>query len=460
MKKLKGLTSLSLLLLFVGQDTFAARLSNFNEPNSQKLIQAIQAKKLHVVQLGDSHTAADEMTNTVRVQLQNTLGNGGMGWGMPMYFTGQRLVRYGYDNNGWQAISSRTRSDENYSLGGLLAVPQFAGARLTIKAKQAESTQNFKVSIRQQAGDTALMGSDAQGRSFSIEAPIKNGTWQVVDFVAQPPFTLQAGQSQQTAIGGWWGENQSSKGAIVSALGINGAQLSYWDRWNHQGWQKELAAVSPNLLILAYGTNEAYNNNLDVERTRQTLIEKIRAIRSASPETAVMIVSAPESLKGIAGACGNRPVKLTAVQQMQREVAQQQKTLYWDWQDAMGGSCSMKSWINRGDARRDGVHFSASGYQKLGNMLASDILNLAGTPMSSSQSSPSTNRNTESSNLYYSHGSTSAPSQYTVDANGEINIPGGVTYVTPAKSTTQSKSVSSICSSDNKDCRYLPTAQP
>lgn len=457
MKKLKGLTSLSMLLVLACQDTFAASLSNFNEPNSQKLIQAIQAKQLHVVQLGDSHTAADTMTSTLRVQLQSALGNGGMGWGMPMYITGQRLARYGYDNNGWQPISSRTRSDENYSLGGLLAVPQFAGASLTIKAKQAESTQHFKVSIRQQTGDTALTGRDAQGRIFSIEAPIKNGTWQVVEFVAEPPFTIQAGQSKQTAIGGWWGKNQSGQGAIVSALGINGAQLSYWDRWNQQGWQTELSAVSPNLLILAYGTNEAYNNNLDVERTRQTLIEKIRAIRAASPQTAVMIVSAPESLKGIGGACGNRPIKLNAVQQMQREVAQQQKTLYWDWQDAMGGSCSMKSWINRGDARQDGVHFSASGYQKLGNMLAADILNIAGIPMSSVQ--PTTQTTSNSNNSYYSHGSTSAPAQYTIDANGEINIPGGVTYISSPKSSNKTPQTSSICSSDNKDCRYLPSSK-
>lgn len=407
MKKLKSLTSPALLLLLIGQSAAAASLSNFNEPNSQQLIQAIQAKNLHVVQLGDSHTAADEMTNSLRLQLQAALGNGGMGWGMPMYFTGHRLVRYGYDNNGWQPISSRTRTDENYSLGGLVAVPQFTGARLTIKAKLPEATQKFQVSIRQQAGDTALLGQDAQGRSFSIEAPIKNGTWQVVDFVAQPPFTIQAQQVKHTALGGWWGKNESGKGAVVSALGINGAQLSYWNRWNTQGWQKELSAVAPDLLILAYGTNEAYNNNLDVDNTRQIFIEKIQAIRAASPKTAVMIVAAPESLKGIAGTCGTRPIKLTALQQMQREVAQQQKTLYWDWQDAMGGSCSMKTWINRGDARRDGVHFSASGYQKIGNMLASDILNLAGVPIRNVQPSSLNISTTSNPDTYSPQGGTS-----------------------------------------------------
>lgn len=391
MNKLKSLTSLSCLLFMSCQSLSAARLSNFNEPNSQNLIQALETKKIHVVQLGDSHTAADEMTDSMRLQLQATLGNGGMGWGMPMYFVGHRLVRYGYDNNGWQPISSRTRSDENYSLGGLLAIPQSSAASLTIKAKKSEVTQRFIVSIRQQAGDSALVGRDAQGRAISIEAPIKNGSWQFVEFVAQPPFTIQSQHARQTALGGWWGENQSGQGAVVSAIGINGAQLSYWNRWNTQAWQKELATVSPNLLILAYGTNEAYNNNLNVEQTRQILVEKIQAIRSASPKTAVMIVSAPESLKNINGSCGTRPIKLTAVQQMQYEVAQQQKTLYWDWQEAMGGSCSMKTWINRGDARRDGVHFSASGYQKLGNMLASDILNFANIQSSTTTTSDRSN---------------------------------------------------------------------
>ncbi|TCM69256.1 lysophospholipase L1-like esterase [Acinetobacter calcoaceticus] len=407
--KLKHLCSLSLLTLSLSPSTFASNLSNFNEPNSQKLIKAIQNNSVHLVQIGDSHTAADEMTDALRQQLQSRLGNGGMGWGMPMYFTGHRLVRYGYDNSGWQPISSRTQHNDNYAFGGLLAVPQYAGSSLTIKAKKYEAAQKIKVSIRQAAGDAALVGTDAQGRRISIEAPVKNGSWQMAEFNAQLPFTLQAQQVSNTALGGWWAQNENGKGAVVSAIGINGAQLSIWNRWNRQGWQQEIKAVAPDLMVLAYGTNEAYNNNLDVDQARQVLIEQIRAIRQASPATAIMLVSAPESLKNIAGSCGTRPIKLSAMQQMQREVAQQQNTLFWDWQQAMGGSCSMKSWINQGDARRDGVHFSASGYQKLGQTMAQDILSFSGqvtNPQSTSQgyaqpSSSSASPNTSQSSAQY-----------------------------------------------------------
>ncbi|AOA59329.1 GDSL-type esterase/lipase family protein [Acinetobacter larvae] len=376
MKKFTAVVSMSFLGFICSTLSHAASLSNFNDPNSQNLVQAIYNKSLHIVQLGDSHTAADVMTDALRVDLQAHLGNGGMGWGMPMYFTGHRLARYGYDNSGWSPISSRTQSNENYSLGGLLAIPKYAGASLTIKAKQSEVSQRIKVSIRQGAGDEALLGHDAQGRRFQIEAPIKNGQWQMVEFVAQLPFTFVAQQSSQTALAGWWAQNENGQGAIVSALGINGAQLSYWDRWSQQGIRNDLANIAPDLVILAYGTNEAYNNNVDIEQERSNLIRQIHSIRQASPRSAILVVSAPESLKNTAGSCGTRPAKLTAFQNMQYQVAQQQKTLYWDWQDAMGGSCSMKSWINQGRARGDGVHFTSLGYQELGQQMAQDLLAL------------------------------------------------------------------------------------
>ena len=99
-----------------------------------------------------------------------------------------------------------------------------------------------------------------------------------------------------TAIGGWWGRSKHELGAIVSSLGINGAELSHWSRWNQNAWQQELATIAPELIILAYGTNEAYNN-LSAERIATVLDERIEQIRQASPHSAIMIVSSPEVLK-------------------------------------------------------------------------------------------------------------------------------------------------------------------
>lgn len=378
----------ALSVLAMSMSASANYLTNYQDPNTDRLIQALNNNRIHIVQLGDSHTAGDSMTEALRSQLQSRYGNGGMGWAMPMYFSGQRMARYGYDNYQWTPISSRRNQNEDYTLGGLIARPNFSGSTLTIKAKNQEPMQSMTVSIRQSATDGLFKISDADGNHLILEAPIKNDTWQTTTFDAKLPFTLTAeGSMTNTAIGGWWGRSKYEIGAIVSSLGINGAELSHWSRWNQNAWQQELATIAPELIILAYGTNEAYNH-LNAERIATVLDERIEQIRQASPHSAIMIVSSPEVLKNTAGSCGVRPPTLNAIQETQRQTAQNKHTLFWDWQSAMGGSCSMKQWMKSGKAAKDGVHFTHLGYQQLGRQMADDIISLSASNPSSHLTPP------------------------------------------------------------------------
>ena len=349
-------------------------VKTLQEDQASRVIKALQNHHINIVQLGDSHTAADYITEAARARLQEELGNGGPGWAMPTQFNGMRLSRFSYINNGWQAISSRTDFNQNYSLGGLIAMPA-VGATLTIKTRQPEPEQTVIVSIRQGQGDDDLNIVDANGRQIILSAKRKDNQWHFSKFKAQFPITITAGMNFQTAIGGLWVRNTNNHGAVLSALGINGYQLNQWDRWNSHAWKNELNVINPDLIILAYGTNEAYNN-MEIDIVRQTLLQTISQIRNASPNSAIMIIGAPESLKSTNGSCGVRPSRLTELQQMQREIAASQHTLYWDWQAEMGGECSMKSWINQGLARSDGVHFTSSGYERIGQALANSILEM------------------------------------------------------------------------------------
>lgn len=351
--------------------------SHAADPNTSEVVRALNNKKIHIVQLGDSHTAADFLTDTVRTQLQQQLGNGGAGWAMPANFAGMRLARYSYQNHGWQTLSSRTQRNNDYTLGGLLAVPA-PNAELIIRTRLPEKLQTVTASIRQGADDENLHITDASGQHIELAAPIKNNTWQLATFTAQFPLTVTAGHSPQTAIGGWWARNQNGEGAVYSALGINGAQLNYLTHWNTQAWQAELKQIAPDLVILAYGTNEVFNDRVDIAAARQMLTQTIHQIRALLPHSAVMLLGAPESLKNTQGLCGTRPARLTEFQNMQKSVAAEQHTLYWDWQAAMGGECSMKTWIAKGLGRSDGIHFSQAGYQQLGTDLANTILHLPG----------------------------------------------------------------------------------
>lgn len=366
----------------------SAEVINFGDPNATNLTQAMASKSLHVVQLGDSHTAGDTMTESLRNRLQAVMGDGGMGFAMPMYFDGQRMARFGYDKAGFVPISSRNGSD-NFTLGGMIAKPQFDGATLTLKAKGVEQPQRFWIRFRQSPNDRRFIVTDASGRQTALELAKKDNTWQFIALDAKLPMTFYNDSATGSAIGGVWAFNPSGRGAIVSAIGINGSELSHWNRWNVTAWQNELATIHPRLIILAYGTNEAHNG-VSGNQVATILTQKIRQIRRASPTSAILILSAPESLKSLSGSCGVRPAALSDIQSAQRQVAQTERTLYWDWQGAMGGSCSMKSWVNGGLANRDGVHFTKSGYHRLGSDLANDLLALGRSGQASSWSQPST----------------------------------------------------------------------
>ncbi|MFC4275500.1 SGNH/GDSL hydrolase family protein [Achromobacter aloeverae] len=332
----------------------------------------------HMVQIGDSHTAGDYFTDYLRTELQQRLGDGGIGWAMSMYASGQRLARVGYEQEGWELVNSRNAGEADYPFGGLIAQGTGVGGQLTLKTKSDDSPrQNIVMVVSQAAGDPPLHIIDADSEVLDVKARRADGAWSEATFTARLPFIVTTEGSPNTRIGGWWMRGERP-GAIVSAVGINGSELSQWDRWR-SGWMDDLALGKPDLIALAYGTNEAFRTNLDPREYRRTLETAIDQLRARFPRSAILIIGAPESLSSLkGGVCGQRAPSLNVVQQEQRAVAKEKHTLYWDWQQAMGGGCSMRKWVAQNLARKDGVHFSQEGYERAAGDLLAGLLHLRG----------------------------------------------------------------------------------
>ncbi len=111
------------------------------------------------------------------------------------------------------------------------------------------------------------------------------------------------------------------------------ATLSMTDKWQPQ-WSETLAQMSPDMVILAYGTNEAFNDTLDLAAYEQNLRAKIRLIRQQMPNSVILLIGPNDSLKfNDAASCqAQMPVNLTSVIQIQKAIAAQENTLFWDWQ--------------------------------------------------------------------------------------------------------------------------------
>lgn len=352
------------------------QLVNNAEPNLRQFANKLRQgnQQVHIVQIGDSHTAADFFSGNLRTLFQQRYGDAGPGFIPPISVPGQRTATINRmsEKKEWSLSSSRKDERFDYPLGGFIAEPQAANSNVLLKPLQPALGAYQLQALYQGSSDSQMRVSPAV--SPSVALPATGNQWRFSAPVnTQLPAQVSVSKDNSLKIGGWL-VRSTKPGVMVSALGINGATLTMVDKWQPQ-WSETLAQMSPDMVILAYGTNEAFNDTLDLTAYEQNLRAKIRLIRQQMPNSVILLVGPNDSLKfSNAASCqAQMPVNLMSVIQIQKAVAAQENTLFWDWQAFMGGPCSIRTWAAQDLARPDNVHLSVEGYKKSAQGLYSQL---------------------------------------------------------------------------------------
>lgn len=349
-------------------DTHAAAVwQSFRDVKTQKRL-----RPLRVLQLGDSHTAGDYFTGQLRQSLQRDFGNAGIGWLTPGYIPNQRsaqvLLRHPAK---WQVVDSKQpKHTGTFPLGGLLQKPT-ANSALEIRVKEPPLTGNWTLHLWQQAPHDGWKVKLPNGKVQALKSSDKTrAAWRHVE-MAIDGAAIQ-GMKLLAPKGGKLAGivlDKNSPGVTLDALGITGSVAAVINRWDVATLKQQFSWRSPELIILAYGTNEAFANDFQAETYETELVKTIRLLRQLNPNAALLLIGAPASAKTkppfVKTNCSlPLPPSLLKVQQSQLKIAKQEKTLYWDWAAAMGGNCMVKNWLQQQPElmRPDMVHLSKEGY--------------------------------------------------------------------------------------------------
>lgn len=347
-----------------------------------------EARPVHILQIGDSHTAGDMITNGLRTRLQARYGHGGRGVlaaGRP--YSG--YITWGVtasQSQGWSvnALYGRGHDGQGPPIGlaGFTQTAWRAGERLGIATDSGEHDFDRMVVCaltRPGAGTVSLrLGEEAQ--TWSLAAPGQGAACRTIE--ADRPVssasvtTLGDGPVSITSFGTF----RRSGGVVVSNLGVVGAQLQHLERADDGVVRQELAAWRPDLIILAFGTNEGFSTRAstsDYEAGLRGQVARIR--RQAGRDVPIMLLGAPDAASrssGIGAGCGSgwyTPSFLGQVRSVQRRVARELGLGFWDWEQAMGGRCAARAWQSQGMMRGDMVHFTPEGGDRIGAMIFADI---------------------------------------------------------------------------------------
>ncbi|MBN2193161.1 MAG: hypothetical protein JW751_10130 [Polyangiaceae bacterium] len=335
-------------------------------------------ESVHLVWLGDSHTAADFWTHTVREEVQTRYGNGGPGFlrlGISPYRHGRaKVVTSGRWRRTPTAPARAAVTDDGvFGIGGMRAEPVSADARVTVElhttAVGGEPRWDIAFRFRTAAASFAVTVDD--------EAPIvvdgRDGHGPEIRHLE-----LAGKHGGELSLGRFTGRvelfgltvESSTPGVVLDTIGIDGARIATLLAWDEGSFRAELARRRPDFVVLAFGTNEAFAEE-DVERYPGQYAQVIARIRAVVPDVGCVIIG-PTDVPGRDGPDG----RVTAIDRVQARAAESEGCAFVSLHSLMGGDGSFARWARSSPplAAEDGVHLLNAGYERLGSALVERLV--------------------------------------------------------------------------------------
>ena len=137
------------------------------------------------------------------------------------------------------------------------------------------------------------------------------------------------------------------------SLGVVGAQFTHLIQHTIL-WKEHMKMLNPDLLIISYGTNEAYNGNFDSNVYSKQINRFLNEIREVVPSVSILLTSPPDTRSR------NR------IPKMQNAIIESQSKIqssFYDLNKVMGGFGSFQPWYENDFFLKDKLHLSKAGYQ-------------------------------------------------------------------------------------------------
>ncbi|CAD7287848.1 hypothetical protein LMG7974_00736 [Campylobacter majalis] len=307
-----------------------------------------QNQTFSAIFLGDSHIATDDMASGFKNELFDKINSPGFATALlPKYHLNSEIS---YQNNGFEILNSQNNNNaKKYGFCGVNALAKDSGASIELDAKNFNTLFNFQISF---IGDISII--DDTKKSYKISNNTQN--FKSESLKLKFPIKIIANK-KNTTISNY--KITTNTPIYVSSCGINGASSGLYKKW-----QINKNDLNYDLVVIAYGTNDAFNDNLDEAKFYQNLKELITIIKSANKNAKILLLSPPPTPKP----------KFTNVKNMIKKLAKDEKTLFYDIEDFINKTGSKTKWIEQGLSQKD-IHLTRQGYKKVGENIAKTLKN-------------------------------------------------------------------------------------
>lgn len=356
------------------------KLSRFFE-----ILQKMEKKEgtddVRIVQFGDSHTAADLETAAIRRGLQARFGDGGRGFvaiGAPFKGYIQDGVKPGlmshFESERGKHQHGKFVGDGFYGLAGASIASSKRGARASSDVTARASRIELSYLERPRGGTFDVFVDGNRMATVKTNAKDVASGWKEVN-VPEGPHSIEVrarGDGDVRVFGA--ALDRPQLGLTFDALGINGARITTLKEWDENHFTDQLRHRAPDLVILAYGTNEAGDDS-SLETYERHIVDVLGRVARAVPSAACLLLGPPDRAVDT-GTGWVTIARLRDVIAVQRRVAAAAGCAFFDQQAAIGGDGTAARWAEEDPPRvqRDRVHYTRESYAYLGQLFAKELL--------------------------------------------------------------------------------------
>ncbi|WP_076071128.1 GDSL family lipase [Sphingomonas montana] len=271
------------------------------------------ARPVHILQIGDSHTAGDAITGAWRDLLQARYGGGGRG----VLAAGRPYA--GYLTRGvTAAMSPGWRVNASFGAGSAplrpaIGVAGFSltsttpGASMSLTSDGAQSFDRFVLCAiaRPSAGALTVRIGLAESR-FDLDSNTERP--QCRTFALDRPnaaVTVTASERPVTITS--WATFRDDGGVVLSNVGVVGSQLVHFGRTDDAVLAEEFRSYRPDMIVLAYGTNEGFSPSVSPFGYESTLRSAVGRLRRLAGNVPILLLGAPDAASRQPALLNNAP---------------------------------------------------------------------------------------------------------------------------------------------------------
>lgn len=392
-------------------------------PERPPLVQAVatveRPKGVAILQIGDSHTAADFMTGRLRELLQDDFGNGGPGYviaGKPHVGVRSGTLKIDMSPNWSYRAVQKGDHPSRFWMAGFDSVTSTPGAWMTFSSERPIDYDIIEIEAMRQphAGSIDISIDGAVESRVSLDSAEIEPVVIRLEPMRQSPDRLSRVKlttvGEGTVLISSVTIRNRQRGVTVSSVGFPGATIDVVNKIDPVLFAYGLRRLDPKIVILAFGTNEGFDDKLDLDGYAQRFRKAVARVRSALPRATIVIVGPadaarqPRHCTGSANAnapncrttnepqaapgtpptsnepCAawQTPPNLAQVRRVQKSIADSEHLLFWDWSSIMPETCGAHRWVTAAQPlmAKDHVHFTREGYARAAEELARHLRRL------------------------------------------------------------------------------------